>query len=109
MAATPARAAAQRRVERTMARTTPTIHNPTNFEPADYEVRGYYDAKRPEYVFGMPAEGYAEIVRLWEMDMADGFGPDWRSKIYRCTHCGNGHVRWITATTHTPTGEIVTF
>jgi hypothetical protein len=95
--------------ERTNAmKTTPTVHNPTNFEPANYTVLDYYDNKRPEY-FGQDVETWRLEIADWEADMARAFGPDWRKKIHHCVHCGNGNVRWITAVSHTPTGEVVVF
>lgn len=85
-----------------------TIHNPVNFEPADYLVLDYLDNRRPQYCGG-PVEMYALDVKYWEDDMRRAFGEDWRRKIHACVHCGNGTVRWITAVRHTPTGEVVTF
>jgi hypothetical protein len=41
--------------------------------------------------------------------MAQALGTDWRKKIGHCVHCGNGRVRWITATLHIPTGDRVVF
>lgn len=87
---------------------TPTVHNPTHFEPAHYEVLDYLDNKRPEY-FGQPVELWREEIAFWEADMARTFGPNWRAKIHHCVHCGNGNVRWITAVQHQPSGEVVVF
>lgn len=87
---------------------TATVHNPTHFDPADYEVRDYVDNHRPEF-FGQSADEYAEELRLWEADMLRLFGADWRRKIHHCVHCGNGMVRWITAVEHLPTQEVVVF
>lgn len=87
---------------------TATVHNPTHFEPADYVVEDYLDNRRPEYC-GETAEAFIATVQLWEADMLRTFGPDWRSKIHRCAHCGNGNVRWITAVRHVPTNDIVVF
>lgn len=86
-----------------------TIHNPTNFEPRDYEVIDYLDNRRPEYYFGMPAKAYEEVVKAWEGDMLRVLGADWRAKANHCVHCGNGNVRWITAVRHIPTREVVVF
>ena len=87
---------------------TPTVHNPTHFEPADYEVVDYLDNKRPVY-YGQGIEAFEAEVKWWETEMATTFGLDWRRKIHRCVHCGNGRVRWITATRHIPTGDTVVF
>jgi hypothetical protein len=87
---------------------TATVHNPTNFEPADYEVIDYLDNKRPEY-YGQTVDAYAEDIKFWEEEMERALGAEWRSKIHRCIHCGNGSVRWITVTEHIPTGDRVVF
>lgn len=85
-----------------------TIHNPTNFEPRDYEVLDYLDNKRPVYV-GEGADAFAETVKFWEQDMEAALGANWRTSKGRCVHCGNGRVRWITVCQHVPTGERVVF
>lgn len=87
---------------------TPTVHNPTNFDPANYEVFDYLDNKRPEYMGG-PVEAWAADIKWWEADMLRTFGDAWRSKIHRCVHCGNTNIRYITAVDHIPTGERVVF
>lgn len=87
---------------------TPTIHNPTHFEPSDYDVLDYLDNKRPLY-YGQGIEAYENEVKFWEAELAAVFGPDWRKKVGHCVHCGNGRVRWITATKHVPTGDVVVF
>ena len=86
----------------------PTVHNPTNFEPSDYEVIDYLDNKRPVY-FGQGIEAFEHEVKWWEAEMESALGTDWRKKSHRCVHCGNGRVRWITVTVHIPTGERVVF
>jgi hypothetical protein len=86
----------------------PTVHNPTNFEPKDYEVLDYLDNHRPEYVGGS-VDGWKHEVEWWEADMLRTFGVDWRKKVHHCAHCGNGMVRWITAVLHHPTGEVCVF
>lgn len=86
----------------------PTVHNPTNFEPRDYEVEDYLDNKRPVYCGGH-VEEYGREVAQWEADMLRVLGADWRAKAHRCAHCGNGSVRWITAVRHIPTGDVVVF
>jgi hypothetical protein len=90
------------------AKRVPTVHNPTNFDPAAYEVLDYLDNKRPEYCGGS-SEGYAADVEFWERDMREALGDDWRRKSHRCVHCGNGNIRWITVTRHIPTGDSVVF
>lgn len=86
----------------------PTIHNPTHFEPSDYEVTDYLDNKRPQY-FGQDRDAYELEVKWWKEEMARTFGPNWIKKIHHCIHCGNGNVRWITAVYHAPTKETVVF
>lgn len=85
-----------------------TVHNPTHFNPADYEVEDYLDNKRPQY-YGQSIPMWELEIKDWEADMARTFGADWRAKIHHCVHCGNGNVRWITAVRHTPTGDVVVF
>lgn len=88
-----------------------TTHNPTNFEPVDYEVEDYLDNKRPEF-FGrsqQDAIDYRNEVEAWEASMERALGADWRAKSHRCIHCGNGTVRWITAVRHVPSNEVVVF
>lgn len=92
----------------TTTRRVPTVHNPTNFEPRDYEVQGYYDNKRPVY-YGQGAENFSLEVTAWESELRFAFGDDWRSKIHHCAHCGNGTVRWITAVKHMPSGDVIVF
>lgn len=87
---------------------TATVHNPTNFEPAHYEVLDYLDNKRPQYCGG-PAEAWKQEVEAWQADMVRTFGADYVRKIHHCIHCGNGNVRWITAVLHRPTNEVVVF
>jgi len=86
----------------------PTVHNPTNFDPASYEVENYLDNKRPGY-YGQPVEVFTDEVKFWEAEMASTFGAEWRKKIGHCVHCGNGRVRWITAVRHLPTNDVVVF
>jgi hypothetical protein len=86
-----------------------TIHNPTNFNPADYDVIDYLDNRRPEYFLGMPVEAYKAVLADWEADMARVLGGDWRKKAHRCVHCGQTNVRWITAVLHVPTNETLVF
>lgn len=85
-----------------------TIHNPVNFNPADYRIEDYLDNRRPVY-YGEGIEAYESTVREWEAGMARALGADWRSKSCHCIHCGEGNVRWITAVRHLPTDEVVVF
>ena len=87
---------------------TPTVHNPTHFEPSDYEVQDYLDNRRPAY-YGEGTEVYEATVKFWEADMERVLGTDWRKKSHSCIHCGNTNVRWITAVSHAPTGDTVVF
>lgn len=87
---------------------TPTIHNPTHFEPSDYEVENYLDNKRPTY-YGQSLPEFEREVKDWEAEMLRTFGTDWRAKVHHCIHCGNGRVRWITAVRHLPTNNVVVF
>lgn len=89
--------------------TTPTVHNPTNFEPRDYEVQDYLDNRRPAFYGGMSADEYRQELDDWTAHMTRTLGPDFRAKSGRCIHCGNGNVRWITAVRYAPTGEVVVF
>jgi len=84
-----------------------TTHNPTHFEPADYEVLDVLDNKRPEF-YG-DVEAYAAEVKWWAEALEAALGPDWRARKGHCAHCGNGRVRWITVTTHRPTGDRIVF
>lgn len=88
---------------------TPTVHNPTNFDPAQYEVLDYLDGKRPTY-FGQGIEAFAEDVKFWEADMVRTFGAAWRTKnVTKCVHCGHNPLRWLTVVKHVPTGDVVVF
>ena len=93
----------------TKTRKAATGHNPTNFEPRDYEVWDYLDNHRPQYWLGMPVEAYREEVKAWEADMERALGPDWRKLSHRCVHCGNGSIRWISVVYHFPTKTKVVF
>ena len=87
----------------------PTVHNPTNFDPAQYEVLDYLDGKRPAY-FGQGIEAHEAEVKFWEADLAGYFGADWKSKnIRKCVHCGHNPLRWLTVVKHLLTGDTVVF
>lgn len=81
-----------------------TIHNPTNFDPANYEVVDYHDNRRPGF-FGQPIEIWKEEIEFWKAEMKGLYGEDWIKKIRKCSHCGNGNLRYIACVEHTPTGE----
>lgn len=85
-----------------------TVHNPTNFDPATYEVEDYLDNQRPPYCGGDP-DAHRQEVDWWEREMERTLGSDWRAKKNHCVHCGNGSVRWITAVRHKPTDTVVVF
>jgi small-conductance mechanosensitive channel len=88
---------------------TPTVHNPTNFDPANYEVLDYLDGKRPTY-FGQGIEAFEAEVKFWEADLARYFGADWKSKnVRKCVHCGHNPLRWLTVVKHLTTGDVVVF
>jgi len=87
----------------------PTVHNPTHFDPAQYEVLDYLDGKRPVY-FGQGVEAFAEDVKFWEADMVRAFGADWKTKnVRKCVHCGHNPLRWLTVVKYLPTGAVVVF
>jgi hypothetical protein len=86
-----------------------TVHNPTNFNPADYEVVDYLDNRRPEYYLGMDLESWKLEVSDWSANLARVLGDGWQKKVHRCVHCGQTNVRWITAVLHVPTSETLVF
>lgn len=86
----------------------PTVHNPTHFDPADYEVEDYLDNQRPVY-FGQGLPAHELEIAAWTADMVRIFGAGYPKKIHKCIHCGNGSVRWITAVRHKPTDSVVVF
>ena len=87
----------------------PTVHNPTHFDPAQYEVLDYLDGKRPAY-FGQGIEAFEAEVKFWEAELAQAFGADWKSQnIRKCVHCGHNPLRWLTVVKYLPTGKTVVF
>jgi hypothetical protein len=90
-----------------------TTHNPVNFEPSDYEVLDYLDNQPPvmptQCFYNEELDAFRDELKWWKENMIRTFGANYTQKIYRCAHCGNGMVRWITATLHKPTGEVVVF
>lgn len=86
----------------------PTVHNPTNFDPAKYEVVDYLDNKQPVY-YGQTMDVFEAEIADWKAEMVRIFGRDYVKKIHRCVHCHNARVRWITAVNYLPTGEMVVF
>ena len=91
-----------------MTFSTATVHNPSNFEPADYEVLDYLDNQPPVY-FGGSGVAFEDEKNYWHEGMVSALGEDYARKSHRCIHCGNGRVRYITACLHRPTGERVVF
>lgn len=89
-----------------MSSKSATVHNPSNFEPRDYEVLDYLDNAPDVFYAYLGDEGRMVTFRA---EMAQALGADWASKAYHCAHCGNGNVRYITVTRHIPTGERVVF
>lgn len=83
-----------------------TIHNPSNFNPQDYEVVGYFDNRPPEYHFGMTAECFRAFQEEYRRERADLFP---NQNCYRCEHCGQANVRYVVSCLHIPTGERVCF
>lgn len=69
-----------------------TIHNPSQFDPALYEIVDYFDNKRPEYHLGMTMEYFAEIVEAWKCDLEALFP---NRNAFKCQHCGQGNVRYV--------------
>ena len=91
-----------------------TVHNPSQFNPADYTVIDYADAKRPQLMphYDNPLdalEDHKREVAFWEADMLRLFGQGWQQKIHRCVHCGHNNLRWITCVEYKPTGERLVF
>lgn len=84
----------------------PTVHNPTNFDPAHYAIVAYFDNKRPEYHFGMSIEQYRHIVEAWEHELRLLF-PD--RAAFKCVHCGNANVRYVVCAHHAPSDANVCF
>jgi len=87
----------------------PSIHNPANFDPADYRVVGYFDNQPPEMYWGETASSYADRCEGWRIEGRILFGMDFRSKVHCCVHCGNRSVRYVAAVRHEPTGDVVCF
>lgn len=85
---------------------TPTVHNPTNFDPAQYDVLDYLDGKRPVY-FGQGIEAFEADVKFWEADNLKYFGTKFAPR--KCVHCGHNPLRWLTVVKHLLTGDVVVF
>ena len=95
------------------------IHSTVNFNPADYEVDGYLDNKRPEY-FGQPIAAWKAEIEFWKQSIREYFPtcacvtdgnvaqlPE--HNIHKCVHCGQTNVRYICAVRHIPPGNYVVF
>lgn len=50
-----------------------------------------------------------EAIEKHKIEMSLALGANWREKAFRCSHCGNGTVKYIAACIHIPTGEKVVF
>jgi hypothetical protein len=88
-----------------------SIHNPKNFQPENYDIVEYMINRPPVFIpgFGMNPNDHLHCVQEWQREMVMVFGEDYRSKIYRCAHCGNGRIKYIVACRHIPSGEVVAF
>lgn len=91
-----------------------SIHNPSQFEPADYSVIDYFDNKPPAFNLGAIGEDstgraleYFNADRQRWMETREKLFPE--SNCYQCQHCGQGNVRWVTAVLHKPTGKHICF
>ncbi len=85
---------------------TSTVHNPVNFNPADYEILDYWDNQPPQAVWGMPAEIYRQ-ERDWFEKSRRELWPDLND--HRCQHCGQSNVRYVVAAEHKPSGKVICF
>jgi len=88
-----------------------TIHNPSQFNPADYVVIDYFDNQPPQangfnFVGIGAADAFNAMRDAWLADRERLF-PE--QNCYRCEHCGQGNVRWVAAAQHIPTGKHVCF
>lgn len=84
----------------------PTVHNPTNFKPEDYEILGYIDNQPPKAFWGQTLEHREAELSYWRREMESLFPA---RNAYRCQHCGQGNVRYVCAAKHRSTGEHVCF
>lgn len=85
---------------------TPTIHNPTNFDPSQYEINGYFDNRPPKHIFGTPTAHFKRMQEQWELEREELF-PDHNDHM--CQHCHQPHVRFVISATYIPTGENICF
>lgn len=88
-----------------------TIHNPSQFNPADYVVIDYFDNRPPQ------ANGF-DFAHIGAVEAFNALRDAWlaerntlfpENNCYRCEHCGQGNVRWVVAAKHIPTGKHVCF
>jgi hypothetical protein len=108
----------------------PTIHNPSQFKPEDYEIVEYFDNQPPRHLFvdsQTQAERDTETLLL-ELESMLGMEPtvieprpdkiaEWNAErdllfpdgAYKCQHCGNGNVRYVVSALHKPTNRRVCF
>lgn len=83
-----------------------TIHNPINFNPADYEIYGYWDNQMPEARWGQTYEDRQRELEFWRADRLDHF-PE--QNDHQCQHCGQSNVRYVVSAIHIPTGKHICF
>jgi hypothetical protein len=85
-----------------------TIHRPSSFDPAQYEVVNFFDNRRPEYIPGFHSclEQFLAELSTW-VDTKKRLFP--RGNCHSCEHCGQTNVRYVASTRHIPTGEVVCF
>lgn len=93
------------------------VHRPAEFNPADYQVKGYIDNKRPVPPRGADAAAYAAYERYvaWWEGQIQAFFPNWTTgggdhcSIFQCNHCGHPGIRWVAVVEYLPTGENLAF
>ncbi len=88
-----------------------TIHNPSQFNPADYVIIDYFDNRAPQFSGGSfqhagAVEAFNAVRDAWLAER-DTLFPE--RNCYRCEHCGQANVRWVVAAKHIPTGKHVCF
>lgn len=88
-----------------------TIHNPSQFNPADYTVIDYFDNQPPRAEKWTTwteagAAAFGHLREAWTKERQFLFPED---NCYRCEHCGQTNVRWVVSVRHNPTGKHVCF
>lgn len=90
----------------------PTVHNPTNFQPTDYTILGYFDNQPPQppmfadWSDPSVAEAFKAEREAWQQERQELFP---KNNCYKCQHCGQGRVRYVVSAKHHQTGEHVCF